>query len=255
LLILKILSTQNSFAFPLLNDKLLKNSTIRENLLFWACEILPGNRKHTDYMALKTFVKISNISNLSDARYCAGMGVDVLGFRLDPFDPASIDPARFKGITEWVSGVGFAGEFYQSNADVIAQTSAKYNLSYLQIQPAALTEQIVGLNIPIIISLNLDDYPEMNRLKEYMQRTSHVVEFFLVSSGKNEWEVPELDNIIGLTKEFPILMGYGITKHNVNQIIDTLHVKGIAMEGGEEVQPGFKDYDELMDILEEIEVE
>ena len=25
-------------------------------------------------MALKTFVKVGNISNLSDARYCAGMG-------------------------------------------------------------------------------------------------------------------------------------------------------------------------------------
>ena len=29
---------------------------------------------------LKTQVKVSSITNLSDARYCAGMGVDLLGF-------------------------------------------------------------------------------------------------------------------------------------------------------------------------------
>ena len=29
-------------------------------------------------MPLKTFVKVGNITNLSDARYCAGMGVDML---------------------------------------------------------------------------------------------------------------------------------------------------------------------------------
>jgi phosphoribosylanthranilate isomerase len=206
-------------------------------------------------MALKTFVKISDISNLSDARYCAGMGVDLLGFRLDPGDSNSIDPVKFKSITEWVAGVGFAGEFYRSNADVIAQTAANYNLSYLQIQPDALTEQIAGVNIPIIINLNLDDYIGSEMLREYMHRTCHLVEFFLLTSEKDELEPPDLDNILDLSKEFPILLGFGIKKDNVNHILDTSQIKGIAMKGGEEVQPGFKDYDILMDVLEEIEVD
>lgn len=34
-------------------------------------------------MALKTFVKISGVNNLSDARYCAGMGVNQLGFNIE----------------------------------------------------------------------------------------------------------------------------------------------------------------------------
>ena len=32
---------------------------------------------------LKTLIKVSNINNLSDARYCAGMGVEMLGFSMD----------------------------------------------------------------------------------------------------------------------------------------------------------------------------
>ncbi|WP_332910561.1 hypothetical protein [Algoriphagus boritolerans] len=34
-------------------------------------------------MALSTFVKINSVTNLTDARYGAGMYVDLLGFDLD----------------------------------------------------------------------------------------------------------------------------------------------------------------------------
>ena len=37
-------------------------------------------------MALSTIVKVGSIRNLSDARYCAGMMVDVLGFSINPND-------------------------------------------------------------------------------------------------------------------------------------------------------------------------
>ncbi|MFT7424854.1 MAG: phosphoribosylanthranilate isomerase, partial [Algoriphagus sp.] len=34
-------------------------------------------------MALRTFVKINGITNLTDARYCSGMYVDLLGFTFE----------------------------------------------------------------------------------------------------------------------------------------------------------------------------
>ncbi len=45
-------------------------------------------------------VKIGNITNLSDARYGAGMGVDYLGFPLG----RGIAIATFKDIVGWISG-------------------------------------------------------------------------------------------------------------------------------------------------------
>ena len=47
-------------------------------------------------MALKTFVKISGVNNLSDARYCAGMGVNQLGFNIEDKHPNYTDPQSFK---------------------------------------------------------------------------------------------------------------------------------------------------------------
>jgi phosphoribosylanthranilate isomerase len=56
-------------------------------------------------MSLKTKVKAGNITNLSDARYCAGMGVDWLSFPAE-----KVNPVKFKEITDWVTGPQFVLE-------------------------------------------------------------------------------------------------------------------------------------------------
>jgi phosphoribosylanthranilate isomerase len=206
-------------------------------------------------MSLKTFVKISDVTNLSDARYCAGMGVDVLGFRLDPEDSLSVDPAKFKSITEWVSGVGFVGEFYNSDAEAIIETIGNYNLSYIQINPLSLSKELINLNIPIIVEFCLNNHSSIEGLKDYMEKSHQKVELFLITAQKEEIAERLLSGILELSQEFSILLGCGINKNNVNQLIETSAIKGIAMKGSAEIKPGFKDYDELADILEEIEVE
>ena len=56
-------------------------------------------------MALSTFVKIDGVTNLSDARYCAGMYVDVLGFNLEESSQKFLNPTQYEEITGWVSGL------------------------------------------------------------------------------------------------------------------------------------------------------
>jgi phosphoribosylanthranilate isomerase len=63
-------------------------------------------------MPLKTIVKVGNISNLSDARYCAGMGVDMLGFRVIDGLPGYIAPQAFQEIRGWISGPKVVAEIY-----------------------------------------------------------------------------------------------------------------------------------------------
>ena len=77
-------------------------------------------------MSLKTIVKISNVTNLSDARYCAGMGVDMLGFSMDADSPNYIDPKKFGEIRGWVAGVQIVGETTATDPDVIEQLLDTY---------------------------------------------------------------------------------------------------------------------------------
>ena len=63
---------------------------------------------------LKTFVIVGEISNLSDARYCAGMGVDVLGFNINPVEETCVAPETLNEISGWVAGVAIHGRYIRS---------------------------------------------------------------------------------------------------------------------------------------------
>jgi hypothetical protein len=62
-------------------------------------------------MAYPTSILIRGINNLSDARYCAGMGADKLSFVLDPSLPGYLEPAVVKELAGWIAGVELMGEF------------------------------------------------------------------------------------------------------------------------------------------------
>src|SRR5258708_3649368 len=61
---------------------------------------------------LITKVKVGKVTNLSEARYCAGMGVDFLSF-----PASSVDPKTFQEITGWVAGPKFGVEIDSSTVE------------------------------------------------------------------------------------------------------------------------------------------
>lgn len=206
-------------------------------------------------MSLKTFVKISDVSNLSDARYCAGMGADMLGFRLDPDDPLSTSQEKFNQIAEWVAGVSLAGEFYQSDSDVIIETVQRFNLDYIQINPLDFTRDIIELKIPIIIEFQLNNHASHEGFHDFMERSAQDVAYFLFTAPNDEVAQKKMNLVMDLAGDFPVLLGCGVNEHNVTAILDNSSLKGIALNGGAEIKPGFKDYSGLAEILEMLEVE
>ncbi|MFT5570936.1 MAG: phosphoribosylanthranilate isomerase, partial [Cyclobacteriaceae bacterium] len=84
-------------------------------------------------MALSKFVKISNVSNLSDARYCAGMMVDILGFEIsDPTNEFYVGPDTFKELTGWIAGIDYAGEIKNSSPDNLGDLLSTYDVNHLE---------------------------------------------------------------------------------------------------------------------------
>lgn len=68
-------------------------------------------------MALKTFVKISTVNNLSDARYCAGMYVNLMGFNLEEGNKDYMAPEKYQELTDWLSGLEYVGSLISSISD------------------------------------------------------------------------------------------------------------------------------------------
>ncbi|GAB4017252.1 phosphoribosylanthranilate isomerase [Spirosoma koreense] len=206
-------------------------------------------------MALKTLVKISNVTNLSDARYCAGMGVDMLGFSMDSDSPDYVDPKKFDEIRGWVAGVQIVGETTTSDPELIEQLLETYQPDGLQIDEAALLPYLSTFGKSLILRVDLLQLTLDQLDTLFLTGVSGAEYVLLESSGPIHLDV-ELKTVLQrLASRFPILLGTGISADNIHELLTELPVRGIALSGGDEERPGNKEFGELMDILETIEID
>ncbi len=204
-------------------------------------------------MALRTLVKVGNISNLSDARYCSGMGVGMLGFNFDTENPEAITDQDYTEITEWLSGVRFVGEFNNTEIDEIASVYCDLNLDAVEISDPELPGELSLRGIPALLKIILEDGGTEN-LRTIMDYCSDAVEYFIVEI-KGTFTEPVKNTLKELAEDFPVLLGAELPAGQLLELLDELPLKGIALKGSREVKPGFKDYDELAGILEALEID
>lgn len=211
-------------------------------------------------MPLKTLVKISNVTNLSDARYCAGMGVDMLGFSMDADSPDYVDPATFAQMRSWVAGVLIVGETTATDTDAIGQLLDTYQPDLLQVEEAAMLPYLSTFRkgtdgLRLILRADLSQLT-LNQLNTLFQTGSTGAEYVLLESNSPLHLDDDLKTTLQrLAGRYPVLLGTGVSASNVHDLLTDLPVRGIALSGGNEEQPGNKEFGELMDILEAIEVE
>ena len=202
---------------------------------------------------LRTFVKISAVTNLSDARYCAAMGVDMLGFGIDPALPGYVEPDRFRAITEWVAGVALAGET-ASLTENPPPGKMEYAVAWLQASHADWPA-LRKLGWSLICQV---DWTENDTFRGFQARYAGVaphVDYFLLES-----EMPQLTDetshyLKQVAEQYPVLLGFGISKDTILAVLSAMPLAGIALQGGHETRPGQRDFDSLAEILELLETD
>lgn len=205
-------------------------------------------------MALKTLVFVSGVNNLSDARYCAGMGVELMGFNFNPNDPDHISEDSFKEIAGWISGVAYVGEFGDNLPEYIINTTEALGLDYIEVDKPNLLVHLKSLGIPVILKIDIAHYTDPADLGQLLNDYEHSVTYFnLFTSGSftEEYWIKTTEYMMN----YPIILGYNITAKNINYLIDSTKLEGISLKGGNELKPGYKDFDELAEILEAIEID
>lgn len=198
-------------------------------------------------MQLKTRVKVGEVTNLSDARYCAGMGVEYIGFNLDIDGERSIDATSFTAITQWLEGITTVGEFKSSDVKHILEQVDKHNLTSIEIGDVELLGQLKGIDLKIF--LRLDKTLDQIQINEHCNQLTGEVEAFIVDSPLS-W-----DGISELSTKFPIITCHNLEVNSLEDNISKSSIYGISLKGGDEERPGFKSFDELADILEVLEID
>jgi phosphoribosylanthranilate isomerase len=189
-------------------------------------------------MALRTLVKVGGISNLSDARYCAGMGVDFLGFRVIEGHPDAISVKTFQDIRGWISGPQIVAEIYGiKSAEELKTIIENYQPDYVELELADWL--VVGgvLEIPFILALKPhESLPPMATKPAYVLAR--------VNDSSASKLVPEHEILAQVSN-----------KEQLEETLQHTGISGINLMGGPEIRPGLKQYDELAEILESLEIE
>lgn len=190
-------------------------------------------------MSLKLKIKVGNITNLSDARYSAGMGVDWLGFRMD-----NIDPQTFREITGWVTGPRFVIEIHQPTD---LDKAVDYTPDYLEI-PVAYLSQFVPNQFALFVRLSLKEW---NTYREILLQQKTRIHCLVLTAGTGQLNHDQ-DLISDASRDFEILIAYDVRPDTLEQ---WKNIQGFSLEGSQELKPGLKDYQALADILEQLEAD
>jgi phosphoribosylanthranilate isomerase len=197
-------------------------------------------------MALSTIVKMSSINNLSDARYCAGMGVDLMGFCIDSTKSNYLTPLQFKEITGWIAGVKAVAEIETIPLKEVKEKLKDYKFDYIEVSTKEALENLADLGKHFIFKVD-----NINQLASIPEHSD--IHYYLIKG--HDLDAAALKILKEFSKKHSVLLGFGISKKNVKDLLSKTHIKGIELKGGSEISPGLKDFDDLADILEILEME
>jgi phosphoribosylanthranilate isomerase len=189
-------------------------------------------------MQRKPLVYVSRITNLSDARYCAGMGVDLLGFVIDPADPDYVSPEVYQQLVGWISGPARVIQIGSAVHD-LARLTQLYAPEFLHVDWHRLTEIPEG-PVRLIAEVTAED---MNKSTPVIRIRKDVAHLLVTGSLAEHGPIPH---------DISILSGAYDGHGTVRDFLKYSGAAGVALRGSKEAIPGLKDYDHLSQVLEEL---
>ncbi|SNR30016.1 beta/alpha barrel domain-containing protein [Hymenobacter mucosus] len=207
-------------------------------------------------MALIIPVMVRGINNLSDARYCAGMGADCLTFRLDPSWPDHLTPDAVRELSGWVSGVQLMGEFDGlpiEEINALAQACGLHAVLLHQRRPA---EELARLTVPALKLMRWipDMLPEDVDLR-FREQASLYQGFVLAAAPAQLPNSAELTRLTEQARTYPIWLGAGYAPTTIRNFAESVRPAGIVLDGGDEIKPGLRDFEEMEAVFEALELD
>lgn len=183
-------------------------------------------------------IYVSRITNLSDARYCAGMGADLLGFVIDPADPDFVSVDTFQQLIAWVSGPARVVEC--GAAAVTDNIQSDYSPDFLHVSldqlahwPSSTLKLMVEIPFPLVSTLSTEI------------RSRKGIAYWLVTGAPDDIAEP-------LQLMSPVLIARNQFPGTIANYLKRMGAAGVALRGSAETVPGLKDYDHLAQVLEEL---
>lgn len=200
-------------------------------------------------MALQYSVKLSQVTNLTDARYAAGMGVEYIGYAFEPIDleNESLLTQRSE-IAQWIVGPGIVLEEKSLNAQQVEKLYSNLPIAHLQTRNLKLVSNH-SLIYPILLTECC-----LKEMDAVLGEFPNAI-FLITVVGSHVF--PQItDYLVSYCLKYKIILAAPeIHSAEFLDLVEKVKPYGIELAGGEEERPGYRDMGEMMDILEAIEIE
>jgi phosphoribosylanthranilate isomerase len=187
----------------------------------------------TGMNALKIFA--ADVGNLSDARYFAALGADFLSFDLSPFSEEKWQKAM--AMAEWIDGPKLVIPL-----SLTEKMNHVGNYALLFDTP---DQKAPFPNTDVFFTITLDS------LSDNLPANSFTNGSLIVSGNVEDLEQKgaALKNIC---LRMPVYLDLSTRTENLTDLIIDLKPEGVVVRGGQEEKPGFKSFDELDTLFDQL---
>jgi phosphoribosylanthranilate isomerase len=203
-------------------------------------------------------LKASSITNLSDARYFASYGINMIGFCFDPQSANFMNPFRVKEITGWIEGPKIVGEFKNLSVEAINETIISQNLHYAQINLADISPEHATINsVPLIVEIAVVVETNFNKVAIQLEKIFRNGDLVLLNltalSPLNENTLN--DFVKNICRRYPTLLDYNFSSENISSMVQQFNPAGICLHGSHEEKIGTKSFEALDALMSAIQEE
>jgi phosphoribosylanthranilate isomerase len=186
-------------------------------------------------MSLITRVKVGNITSLSEARYCAGMGVDFLGFRVGS---GGLTPEVYRDIIGWISVPHLVLEAHRDASITLEEITTHFPGHYIEINKGQL--DWLSSSHSFILYVKASEWSSISNVLKGKRNVSFI---------ELEADVPELPVI----STFPLI--HRVTNSQEMERALSSSAAVISLDGSPEERPGLMDYGFVGEVLEALSSE
>jgi phosphoribosylanthranilate isomerase len=197
-----------------------------------------------------TKIKICGITRVEDAKLCAELGADFLGFIFVPSSPRYIEPEKAAEIASSVKGPKFVGVFRDESLDAIHRITHRAGLDVIQFHGTESDEDIHTLGLPSVKAIRVGD--------TLPDTSSHPSAEWLLfdtfdhrregGTGRRfDWSLLAM-----YSRTKPFFLAGGLGPDNVAAAISLVRPDAIDVSSGVESAPGVKDPEKLRTLFERV---
>ncbi|MCK8825897.1 phosphoribosylanthranilate isomerase [Fuchsiella alkaliacetigena] len=201
-----------------------------------------------------TRIKICGITNLEDALRAVEQGVDSLGFILAA-SPRQVSPERVKEIVDNLPPfINKVGVFVDEELAKVKEIVSYCGLDTVQLHGSESPEYCQEFaNLTVVKAFRIKDQLPLLELKEYAEVvTAYLLDTYVAgqAGGTGEtfnWNLAEQAKEAG-----PIILAGGLKPENIVSAIRDVAPYGVDVSSGVEKEPGVKDHDRLVELVNQV---